>query len=111
MLEVVSDAVGRMREAGTDLADVEAKRAEGGFPSNKIESVCAFANTAGGLLLLGIDETTGFGPVEVDAAALASDLASQAPQRIQPPIRPTMEIVQFGGRSIVAAAVEELPRT
>lgn len=111
MLELVSDAVERMREAGTDLADVEAKRAVGGFPSNAIESVCAFANTAGGLLLLGIDENNGFGPVEVDAATLASDLASQAAQRIQPPIRPTIEIVQFEGRNIVAAVVEELPRT
>lgn len=47
MLELVTDAVARMREAGTDLADIEAKRAEGGFPSSAIESVCAFANTAG----------------------------------------------------------------
>jgi ATP-dependent DNA helicase RecG len=111
MLDLVVDAVRRMRAAGTDLADIEAKRATGGFPSSAIETVCAFHNTSGGLLLLGIDEEAGFAAVDVDAAALADELADKCSQLIEPPVRPEIDVLVFEGRPVVAARVEEAPAT
>ena len=68
----------------------------------------AFANTRGGLLLLGLDEP-GFRPIDVDAPKLARDLASACADDLDPPIVPDIDIVTIGGRRVVAALVDELP--
>ena len=102
------EAVGRLRLARTNLRTVEAKAAKGGLPPTVNESVAAFANTHGGLLLLGLDEP-GFRTVDVDAPKLAGDLASTCADDLDPPIRPYIDIVTIGERRIVAALVDELP--
>lgn len=104
-----TEAITRLRQLGTDSGAVEAKSAAGGMPRSVIDTVSAFANTEGGLLLLGIDESKGFAAVQVNSAKLAADLASQAADNLEPPIRPEIEIVQIDGISVVAARVEELP--
>ncbi|MDR1264941.1 MAG: hypothetical protein LBK42_05085 [Propionibacteriaceae bacterium] len=53
--DLVDAAVPRVRAAGTDLADVEVKQAAGGVPKSLPESLSAFSNGSGGLLLLGLD--------------------------------------------------------
>lgn len=102
-------AVEQMRALSTDLAAIEAKAAVGGTPSSVIETLSAFANTEGGLLLLGIDESAGFTVAAINAPKLAADLASQAADMLEPPIRPEIDIVEIDGRPVVAARVEELP--
>lgn len=102
------EAVSRLRIARTDLHNVEAKSASSGLPPTVKESVAAFANTRGGLLLLGLDEP-GFRPIDVDADQLAGDLASVCAEELRPPIVPDIDIVTIGGRRVVAALVDELP--
>ena len=100
-------AVRQMREIGTDYRTVEAKQAEGGLPKKAINSIAAFANTSGGLLLLGLSDPA-FEPVNVDAAKLAADLAAACADDLEPSIRPEIEIVTIKGHQVVAALVEEL---
>lgn len=102
-------ALGRLRRAGTDLQDVEVKKAAGGLPQTAVESVSAFANGDGGMLILGLDETAGFVAAEIDAAKLASDLASACVDQLEPPIRPDIDIATVDGKSVVVAVVEGLP--
>ena len=106
----VDEVVLRFRAAGTDLQRAEAKSAAGGFPKSSVDSVSAFANGDGGLLLLGLDERAGFGAVELDVAQIASDLADACAEQLEPPIRPEIEVVSVDGRLIVAAAIDELPQ-
>lgn len=54
--------VTRLREAGRDDDRVEVKSFAGGLGKSIWDSVSAFANTEGGLLLLGLDEEAGFAP-------------------------------------------------
>ena len=107
----VNEALPKLRSAKTDLATIEVKAAAGGMPKSIIETVSAFANTDGGLIILGLDESTHFAALDVDAAKLASDLASACSDQLDPPIRPEVDIVEVDGKAIVAAAVDELPTT
>lgn len=105
---LVGEALPKLRVAKSDLTTVEVKMAAGGLPKSVIESVSAFANTDGGLIILGLDESAGFDAVEVDAAKLASDLASACANQLSPPIRPEIEIVVVDNMPVVAAVVDEL---
>ncbi|WP_419925303.1 RNA-binding domain-containing protein [Candidatus Poriferisocius sp.] len=104
---VLDSTVARLRAAGTDLQSVEVKRASGGFPRSALDSVCAFANARGGLLILGLTDGD-FEPVPVDAAKLAADLASSCSTDLDPPIRPEIDIVLLEGRPVVVAQIDAL---
>ncbi len=104
---LVDATLERIRAAGCDLQAVEVKQATGGLPRSAIESVCAFANSRGGLLLLGLTDGD-FRPVDIDAPKLAADLASACADGLAPSIRPEIDIADIEGRPVVVARVEEL---
>ena len=109
--EYVTEVLPKLRTAGTDLTTIEVKSAAGGLPKSIAETVSAFSNTDGGLIILGLDEEAGFSALEVDAGKLASDLASACADLLEPPIRPEIEIMEVEGHPIVAAIIDELPPT
>lgn len=104
---VLDSTVARLRAAGTDLESVEVKRASGGFPRSALESVGAFANARGGLLILGLTDGN-FEPVPVDTAKLAADLASACSTDLDPPIRPEIDIALVEGTPVVVAQIDAL---
>ena len=102
-------AIARLRRAGTDLETIEAKSASRALPKTVVETLSAFSNTRGGLLLLGVDEARGFAPVEgIDAVKLAADLASAAEAQMEPPLSPRIDIVAHGGSAAVIAQIDAL---
>ena len=58
--EQVEALVARLRVQGTDDASCEVKACGGGLSANVWDTVSAFANTHGGDLLFGLEETAGF---------------------------------------------------
>ena len=104
---LVDSTLKRIRAAGCDLQTVEVKQASGGLPRSVLESVCAFANAGGGLLLLGLTDGD-FRPVDIDAPKLAGDLASACADGLVPAVRPEIDVATVEGRAVVAARVEEL---
>ncbi|WEV67515.1 putative DNA binding domain-containing protein [Bifidobacterium sp. ESL0769] len=60
--EPLQTMIDRLRRQHTDDGDIEAKACGHGLSASVWESVSAFANTAGGVLLLGVDEESGFKP-------------------------------------------------
>lgn len=99
-----------LRVEGSDVADIEVKRASGGYPESLAPTLSAFGNTpGGGLVLLGFDEATGFSAVGVyDAADAQASIAAQARNAVQPPLIVHTGALTFEGKSVVWAKVEEL---
>ena len=106
--EITSDeelerAVSRMRDAGTDIAEYEMKEARG-YPSNVVDSLCAFANTTGGVVILGVSEKD-FQPVDIDVKKLQARLASSARNEIEPAIHIDIKVLYLAGKPVVVANV------
>lgn len=105
----LASLVALLRRRQTDLPQVEAKAAASGLPKSVRETVSAFCNDQGGLLLLGLDEEAGFTvPSSFDAAKIRDDLASLLSDAFEPPVRADVEIHDFEGGQLVLGFVPEL---
>jgi len=93
------------RLTGTDSASVEIKKAAGGAPRTLPETVSAFANGTGGMIILGLDEKAGFAPVTVNATSLAHALTSACADNVVPPVRAQIEVVTVDGSPVAVAAI------
>lgn len=105
----LSEVVDALRTLGADDADVEAKRAADKIPKTVRETVSAFANSRGGVLILGLDETAGFRATGVrDPAKMMADLGALCSEDIEPPLRPTLKVHSFEGADLVVAEIPAL---
>lgn len=111
----LDEHVARLRRQSQDDAFVEVKAAAGGFPKSAWESISAFANTDGGLLILGLDEQAGFTPAGGFAATriLATllsglDSADGAHPKVTPvpPFEPSL--AEVDGEQVVTVRVHPL---
>lgn len=100
-------AIERMRLAGTDLAEYELKSSEGGFPKSTADSVSAFANTHGGVIIFGIRERGGFHAVDIDVRAVQAGCAQVARELVEPSLAVDILVLQFEGKPVVVANVPE----
>ena len=106
----VKTAVARARRAQTDLQWVEIKAASRKLPSETVNTLSAFSNTSGGLLILGLAEDGGFKPVKDFAAKNIQDALIQAcNEKMQPPVMAEIQIMEFESSNIVAAYIPEIP--
>lgn len=107
--EELAEIVDNLRTFGTDVADVEVKKAEGGLPKSVRETLSSFSNTRGGVIILGLDEGDGFRATGLkDAAKMASDLASCCSSEMEPPLRPLIQLHSFEGGEVVVAELPEI---
>lgn len=106
--------IARLRKQGTDDALVEVKECAQKLSSDVWESVSAFANTAGGLIVLGVSEKNGFAPVEHFAIDRVRDQFiagigdGGSPAAIVHPPRYEMERSELDGFPVLLIKVEEL---
>ncbi len=107
---VIGALIAIMRAHGGDLPAVEVKSAVGGLPESLTETMCAFANLpGGGIIILGLDERSGFSPVALaNTASLAAGLANRARQSFDPPLHVMTEVERFEDGDIVVARISEL---
>ena len=101
--------VSELRRRHGELEGVEAKAAHTGTPPDLFKPLSAFANRAGGgILLFGLDEDAGFKVVGVgNPRKLQEDLSGLAAQ-MEPPLRPSFSVEEIEGGTIVAVEVPEV---
>ncbi|MDR1294977.1 MAG: putative DNA binding domain-containing protein [Bifidobacteriaceae bacterium] len=101
--------VADLRRVGRDSHAVEAKSSVLRLPKTVPETLSAFANGAGGIVILGLDEGQGFRPAKgFRATSMQDALAGACADRMHPPLRPAIEILNFEGAQVVAAEIEPL---
>lgn len=108
--EELARLVERLRHAATDDRAVEVKACEHGVSASLMETVSAFANGSGGLIVLGLAEQTGFSPTPgFRPEAVVESFARQCADRLTPPVRPDIEILEYRGAPVAVAVIEEMP--
>jgi len=104
----LSALVLQLREAGGDFEAVEVKSAAGGFPESLTPTLSAMANLpGGGLIVLGLDEATGFRPVALKDPQSLKQALGQKARSYEPPVRLTIRDGEIEGHRVVAATVHE----
>ncbi len=104
--ETVHDAIHTLRRLGGEPSRIEAKSARGGLPRSARETLSAFSNTNGGLILLGVDEESGFASVPLpDPHGLLDSLVQMARDDIEPALQIDAALVDVDGHLVIAAEV------
>ena len=94
----VAAQVTEMRRIGSDIQLVEVKESVGKLPASMGETISAFSNGSGGLVILGLSEKNGFRFAEgFDARKAADAFAEICSNKMEPPVRPETDIIQFEG--------------
>lgn len=113
--EQVITIVNRLRKQGTDDARVEVKECQSSLSKDIWETVSAFANTHGGLIILGLSERNGFTPVENFAIERVCDqfIAGiddrNGGGKVANPPRYDIVRIEYDGAELLAITLDELP--
>lgn len=110
--EELQRRVALLRSLGSDDATTEAKSAAGGLPSKIWRSVSAFANTVGGVIILGLNESDGFKLAKGFDQGRILDALSDGLNGKQPKVSPVppheVEQMPFEGGVVVVVTVDPL---
>ncbi|MDN6566824.1 MAG: putative DNA binding domain-containing protein [Actinomyces sp.] len=113
-LDIVA-RVARLRSLGSDEGTTEIKSAVGKLPKRVWEAVSAFANSSGGVVLLGLDEESGFAlapgfdpqPI-LDALSDGLNATPGHGTKVTPVPPTEVEQLEFEGGVVVALTVRPL---
>lgn len=110
-VDELDELLSQLRTFKTDHQTVEAKRAQTRLPDSTHETLSAFANSGGGILLLGVDERDGSFDVTGVASAkrVQADLQSLCSQ-MTPPLRVTINLLDHPEGQVVVAQIPPVPR-
>jgi ATP-dependent DNA helicase RecG len=108
----IDDIISKLRIEGSDNGTYEVKSAVGGFSDSIMESVCAFANSAGGgYVILGVDENLDFEAVEIyDLKKCQQTIAQKARTECKPSVKISSKIYKFEGKNIILVTVFSSPK-
>lgn len=105
----IFELIHKMRETGSDTQRCEVKESVAELPRSLPETISAFANSHGGIIILGLSERAGFRPAKgFDAEKIYSQL-QVAGDAVTPVVRLEIERIAFEGSVLVVADVPKLP--
>ena len=104
----LEEFVSLARKLNSDTTNTEVKACKEGLSKSAVETISAFANGSGGILVCGLSEKNDFKPVEGFNAKQISDAISQTcGDKMEPPVRTAVSIKEFEGRLVVVANIPE----
>ena len=107
----VIDAIKYMQEYQTETDQLEAKTAEKGCPQKCYDTISAFANKYGGIIIFGINEHNNFIEQDVyNVNDLQKKITSLCTNSLEPKIRPEFLAIAYNGKKLLAVKINEIPQ-
>lgn len=103
----IQELVAHLRLIGKDTSKIEVKS---GVGKSILETLSAFSNTTGGLIIVGLSEHDGFQPVAGFEAAKAENQLQTMAQKLHPPVHAVIERAVLDDATIVVAEIPEMPQ-
>lgn len=95
-------------ERKTETTNVEFKSAKEGFPEKLYDTFSSFSNTAGGIILFGIDEKAGYKICGVNNPDMLEKKIVEQAKEMEPPVRPLISFCEYDGKTILSAEIAEM---
>ena len=107
----VMGAIKYMQKYQTETDKIEAKTAEKGCPQKCYNTISAFANKDGGIIIFGINENNNFKEQDVyNVNDLQKQITALCTTSLEPKIRPEFLAVTYNGKKLLAVKINELPQ-
>ena len=107
----VIEAIKYMQKYQTETDKIEAKTAEIDCPKKCYDTISAFANKYGGLIIFGINENNNF--IEQDVYGV-SDLQKKitvlCTNSMEPKLRPEILPITYNNKKLLAVKIDEIPQ-
>ena len=93
----------------TETSRIETKSAKDGFPKKCYDTISAFANKSGGIIIFGIDEENDFSLNDVyDINDLQKQITSLCSDAFEPIIRPEFLSVEYKNKKLLVVQINEI---
>jgi len=112
--EDILEIIRELNEKQSETISLEVKTALNGKPDKYYDTISAFSNTFGGVILFGVEEIrrkhkTTFEIVGVyDANDLQKNITSLCSSEFEPVVRPEISIVNIENKSVVAVKIDAI---
>lgn len=108
MLDIeIQDIIKNLQSAKSEINNIEVKSAKSGCPKRLYDTISAFSNKSGGIILFGVDEENGFEICGVyDAADLQKKVVEQCNQMI-PAVRAAVSTLVYDNKMVIAMEIPE----
>lgn len=101
----LAEMINQLRTVGAESSSVEAKT---GVGRAVLETLSAFSNHGGGILIVGVSENDGFTVVQDFNPKAARDALTSFCDQLSPPARPEISIVPFESGQVLVAEIPEM---
>ncbi len=107
----VIEAIQYMQKYQTESDRIEAKTAEVDFPKKCYDTISAFANKYGGIIIFGINEHNKFIEQDVyDVNDLQKQITSLCTNSMEPKLRPNFLVITYKNKKLLAVKIDEIPQ-
>lgn len=101
----LAEMINQLRTVGAESSSIEAKT---GVGRAVLETLSAFSNHGGGILIVGVSENDGFTVVQDFNPKAARDALTSFCDQLSPPARPEISIVPFESGQVLVAEIPEM---
>ena len=101
----LAEMINQLRTVGAESSSIEAKT---GVGRAVLETLSAFSNHGGGILIVGVSENDGFTVVQDFNPKAARDALTSFCDQLSPPARPEISIVPFESGQVLVAEISEM---
>ena len=107
----IIEAIKYMQKYQTETDKIEAKTAETDWPKKCYDTISAFANKYGGLIIFGINENNNFIEQDVyDVSDLQKKITSLCTNSMEPKLRPEFLPITYNNKKLLAVKIDEIPQ-